>query len=53
MCLRCIVFCDGDYLAESTWDYASSLLAVRSTHHCMCFAAACLAICEYGAIVAV
>lgn len=53
MCLRCIVFCDGDYLTEGTRDYASSLLGVRSTYHCMGLSAACLAIGEDGAIVTI
>lgn len=53
MCLRCIVFCDGDYLTEGTRDYASSLLGVRSTYHRMCLSAACLAIGEDGAIVTI
>ena len=53
MCLRCIVFCDGDYLAEGTRDNASSFLGVRSAYHCVGLAASGLSIREDGAIVTI
>ena len=48
----CVIFSDGDYLAEGSRNDSSGLLIIAS-HHSMCFSASSLPIGKDGAIIAI
>ena len=48
----CVIFRDGDYLAEGSRNDSSGLLIV-SSHHSMCLSTSSLSVCEDGAIIAI